>query len=449
MRMLVDNVVGIIFGRGNRDAEILMTIDDVMAFIPEQMKLKSLITEIKQIFGGGDSNSVTGAELQKILSHAEKMLMGAVVSHRIYDKYRMVFESPLPLELNYEEAVQAFPEYREELKTIARVLKENRFMKGEFEVPYFTTEIRRNADAFAETYISEYILREVFRKYGKQGSMDQMALQNLVKKFERELIEFGVILPRSSAQFTDFVTLLGSSDGKMEVNKTAVFVSFFQAGSDVAETLTKEISKKCDADMDEFGRVGASCFKKEFMTTLCNSYGSQFKLLCENQSSGYLQAMTKLARTCNVYANKEEIPFSESEVGSLATSIMHVEAIMIKYDANKNNILDAVEAEKAYEELSPVLDAFIAGEPKLKSYKKKIYAYVLKFGKYPDVKSTGGVARFLKFLVSFNTKPHATRESLANLLGETRVLWEAQRTEENSGFNCEYMKDPENIPYEA
>ncbi len=353
----------------------------------------------------------------------------------MFEKYRVQLESPLPIKLDLEDAVQTFPEYRKELEVIIRIVNDNRFLKGEFDAPYFTTSIRRNADAIAETYITEYILNEVL----KNSSVPQ-----LVKKFEKELMELEYILPLSTSQFSAYVTIM-SEIFTTQKNKMSEFVTYLRSGNAVGGTLFKDLSKKCDSSMDQFGRIEASCVKKEFMPALCSTYSAQFKLLCDSQSKGYLESMTKVARTCNVYANKEEIPFSGSEVRYLASSIMHIEAVMIKYDLNNNNILDNAEAEAAYVQLAPLMDGFLANTPSLKSYKKKIYAYVLKFGKYPEVTTASEMAKFLKFLISFNTRPLASREALAKFAAETLELNESESA---SKFNCEYMKDPENIPYE-
>ncbi len=452
-KTLIENLNALTVGRGNRDGEVIFTMSEVEEVFPDIKKFRNLILEAKSIFGDSDSKNMTGAELKHILAAGEKAMQGGNILYRLYDKYKAQMESGLPVTISLEDASQTYPEYPDYIKSFIRIVAQYRFIKGNAEAPYFTENYRRNADAIAETFLTEYVLNAALKKY---GALDAAKIQNLTKKFERELVQLEIILPRMSGQFADSITLFSAGfnsqangDSVLDVNELTELVTFRR--SEIAKKVSKILENSCSAD--EFGRLETACVKKNILSTLCEGNKAQFNLLCKEMSSdvnsaSYVEKLTKASRTCQVYSDKEEIPFSQMDFAGFSSALMHVESVLIKWDANQNNILDASEVDLAYSQLSIMLDVYLAKEPSLKKFKKQIFAYVLRYGKYPDVNSFGGVARLVKFLAGFHARTIATRTMLASLVAATRMELEKARAENGEAFNCDYLKDPEHIPQE-
>lgn len=517
LKMDVENLSGIILNPklGNRDAEYFFSLEDayemVRMFVPKESfdidKFQNLIVYGKKIIMGGNSKVVLGGDFKNLLYHAEKILSMGWVFHRMYDKFRVPLESKLPVAINYNQAIVAFPEYPNELKKFIRITQNYRMMKGEFESAFYTREWRRNPDAVFELALYEYALDLVMRfvdpeeldaqgqpvawgtKFPYTGTtfthaIDQIQLGKLVKRIEKELIELDLIMPQRALSISDTVSLLGTlfqyqSDENinpttkkgtpiLDVNEATEFAVSLVTSIGMAKEMMKKYHVACDAEMDDFDRVSPSCFRKNFLKFMCQDYRQYYPLLFDSLGSAacdipntdynkaYLDMTIKASRTCQTYhdANQkptEEIYYSESDIFSILVAMMHVEATFLRWDKNKNNSLDPDEVNDAYQIYSWALDGFLVDKPSyIKLFKKQIYQFMIKYEEIPNEKDPKSIGKFLKFLVSLNKKSSATRKTFASVLygisEENKKIRIANGTET---FDCNWLRDmkfPEERP---
>ncbi len=520
LKMDVENLTGIILNPklGNRDTEYFFSLDDayemVRLFVPKESfdidKFQNLIVYGKKIIMGGNKKVVLGGDFKNLLYHAEKILGMGWVFHRMYDKFRVPLESKLPVAINYNQAIVAFPEYPNELKKFIRITQNYRMMKGEFDSAFYTREWRRNPDAVFELALYEYGLDLVLRfvdidpdpvegleckqewgtKFPYAGTtfthgIDQFQLQCLLKRLEKELIAVDLIMPQRAISVADTVSLLGTlfqyqSDENinpstkkgtpiLDVNEATEFAVSLITSIGMAKEMMKKYKVACDAEMDDFDRVSPSCFRKNFLKFMCQDYRQYYPLLFDSLGSAacdvpntdynkaYLDMTIKASRTCQNYhdANQkptDEIYYSESDMFSILVAMMHVEATFLRWDKNKNNSLDPDEVNDAYQIYSWALDGFLVDKPSyIKLFKKQIYQFMIKYEEIPDEKDPKSIGKFLKFLVSLNKKSSATRKTFASVLygisEENKKIRVANGTET---FDCNWLRDmkfPEERPH--
>ena len=105
------------------------------------------------------------------------------------------------------------------------------------------------------------------------------------------------------------------------------------------------------------------------------------------------------------------------------------------------------EVDKAYDIYSPALDGFMENmSPVIKKFKKQIYKFLIKHERVPDPKDFGSIWKFVKFLASFNKDVPAHRKTIVSILYE--VGEQNKKAPGSPRFDCNLLRDPENIPSE-
>lgn len=515
----IDSLNKRIFPAGsNRDNEDFFTIkeatDVVKMFVTSNTfnveKFNNLIVKGKRILMGGSTEKVTGADFRYLMNHATTILRTGETFHSMYETFLVPLESKLgPLIINFEQNQDVFHDRHEEFKKFIRIVKEYRFMGGEFESAYYSREWWRNADAIFEIYLFEYLIEKVFahsdyrwvkNEDGKEEwklvewgikntnnaghksfshHVDKFKFEDLVKDFAKDLVEMGLIMPGRATSISDTISLLGTlfqyqssklpeSPPVLDVNEATEFGIALMSGINMAKIVLEDFKETCSADeIDEFDRISPKCFKQNFFRIFCDNYRSQYPLMFQDINSNksceevvmneyntqFLQYSIEAARTCNYYHDgtgkptSEEIYYSEGDIMTIIVEMMHIEATMIRWDQNRNNKWDPDEADQAYSVYSTALDGFLEDKPKIvKKLKRQIYRYLLKYEDIPKEDSFGSIVKLVKMLVGITDKPGATRKTMAAVL--RAIGNENARVRLESGdkiWDCNLLKDPTTI----
>jgi hypothetical protein len=132
---------------------------------------------------------------------------------------------------------------------------------------------------------------------------------------------------------------------------------------------------------------------------------------------------------------------------TIMLAMIHVETTILRWDENANNFMDSGEVDKAYSIYAPALDGFLKDKnPIIKKLKKQIYQYMIKYEKVPDEKDFGSIMKFVKFLLSFKKDSPADRKTIASIL--VAIGKENEKSPTAPRFNCNLLRDPDNIPRE-
>jgi hypothetical protein len=513
MKFMQDDLIdlaNILFhpSRGDRRYEGLFDVDAVITGIDRFIKkdeekigkYRALLKEGVRIFTKtknesailteNDEQWVLGKDLEKIISHGFNITSRALAFHRIYNSPNLkpMLDSPQSVYIDPKKYELEFPLDKVNLKEFARIINTYRYMKGSFNMTYYSLDYRRNAAGTAEISTYEYLIRTAFGYYGSSLSMGADQLKGILKKFENELIEMDIILPRRTTSTSETISLLGSlfqaqsDDNKvLDVDEAAEFAISLVTAMDAKSKLFNFYEDK-NCQRDEFNRLDASCFKEHFFEAICTNYRDNFprlfeflgtnnELKCNEQNFNsehnlnYLNASAQAARFCHLYPDDNtEIKYSEGDIMSILLAMMHIETTITRWDTNQNNTMDSNEVMDAYAIYKPAINGMlpklpsVLDTPKIReTLAKQVYLYLVKFEEVPKTKKGQDIWKLVKFLLSFNgKKAPAHRKTIASILRIVseegrRKAEEAYQANPNDPsiekpFDCNWLRDPNNIP---
>jgi hypothetical protein len=505
MRFVHDDVIdlaNILFhpARGDRRFEpmfhIDMALDGIDRFIENEddklSKFSKLVKEVKKILTKkretpvlDEEEWVTGGDLEHIFNHAFNITIKGMAFHRFYNSpiFKPMLDAPQSVYLDPRKYELDFPTEKAELNDFCRIINTYRYMRGKFDLPFYSQTYHRNANATAEIMTFEYVIKTAFGYYGSSLSMGDQQLREILKKFENELIELDIILPRRARNTAETIALLGSlfqfqsDDNKvLDVDEATEFAVTLMAGMDAKKVFMDFYKVKAEEDstckFDQFNRIDPVCFNKYFYNGLCENYRQYFPRLfqymgvsdsatCKSNfntehNSNYLVATTKAARFCHTYPDdNSEIEYSEGDIMSILIAMMHIETTIARWDVKTvNNTMDPNEVLDAFAIYQPAIkgmlpDAVKKLTPKLQDYLAKVvYQYLVKFEDTPKFENGKDIIQLLGNLVKLIAKKApASRKTIASIL---RVVSEQSAikaaAEGEKPFDCNWLRDPENIP---
>lgn len=462
---------------GNRDDELMVEIDRVFNLVNKYIDninvydFQNIVLEVKQLLMGGNKETITGRDLKEFVNHANTVLKTGTVFHRIYKRFEIDLENPRPITIDFDEYRHSYPEHQKELSEFERIVKNYRFFKGEFISPYYQHGFKRNADGVVEVALFEYALKILIGAYGSPSpnpgtvggySIDNAQMKALVKKFEPDLVKMGLIQEGRGESTGNTISLLGTlfqyqSDNNkvMDVNEATEFALALFSGLSMANELHKDLMKVCP--VDQHNRLDPQCMKENYFPSFCNRYYRYYPKMfdefgaksCEefvnSKASGeYLEQTIKAARNCNFYTDgdKEEIPYSESDMMLVITAMAHVETTVLRWDKNENNILDPSEVDAGYAIYESAIDGFLDEYPSVvRKFKKQIYLYLIKYEEIPAVDSVSSTWRLVRFLGSLRKATPAKRKTISSIL---RVIGEqSDKTATGPKFDCNTLRNPQ------
>lgn len=481
-------------------AEIILEDDDL-----DLDEYYDLIKEAKQVLMQGSADSVTGGDLRRLFNHAFNVLNTGHFFHRFWLAERAFLEEDrlnvnIPQGYQFSSLRSTFSTEAPRIDQFSRILKQYRFLKGGQATASYSGQWKRNPESVFEVAAYEYVLKLVMNKYGcpsntlagkvvcdvlpsgnqahwgkEYAYLTKDHVIDLIFRFRKVFHKANLIYPEREEKTAETITLLGSlfqyqsDENKVfDVNEATEFTISLFTAIDISEKVEShylDLVKQKKCTKDEFDRIEPACFRQHFFQAVCLNYPDQFpklyqalgakvrdpvtrSLLCEIPTTlantAFLQTSVNAARTCNFYpSNKaEEIYYTKGDLMSIFLAMMHIETTIIRWDVrNENNLMDPVEVMDAYNIYSPALDGFLEKMPAMvKRLKKQIYQYLVKYEQVPSEKEFSSLLKFVKFLLSFDKNASADRKTVASIL----VAIGEQGTANT--FNCDCLKDPENIP---
>ena len=515
LKLVKDDVVDIanvLFhpNRGDRRFEGLFevdyTIESIDKFIddPEKKisKFKSLITEVVKILTKSrneiatettlatNEHWVTGKDLQRILDHAYNGSSRGLIFHEIYQspKVRYLMNLPQSVQIKPEDLLIDFPNNTADVKEFSKIVNNYRYMKGSEKMSHYGLNFKRNPNAVAEIGIFEYGVKTFFSYYGSSLSMDDKQLRQIMKKFESELVEVGIILPRRSRNTAETISLLGSlfqsqsDDNKvLDVNEATEFIITLMTGIDAQKKMFEKYQTlNCETEqVGDLIRIEPNCFRDNFYTIMCDQYRDNlprlFEFLGQNPNAtceqnfntkhniDYLNTAFKAARTCHVYPDDNtEIWYSEGDIMSIVVAMLHIETTITRWDTNLNNTMDPKEVLDAWAIYKPAIIGMLPPAlqklpPKLsETLAKLVYQYLVKFEEAPQLEGKAvwkTIANLTKLLAKKGTAHRKNIAAILKVVSDESKKKAVAEYEANPNdpmvekpFDCNWMRDPDNIP---
>ncbi|MBY0518037.1 MAG: hypothetical protein K2P81_14105 [Bacteriovoracaceae bacterium] len=441
---------------------------DLKKYREEMVQIKMLLMSEARWHANEDLSGkdwVLPGELKLLVSHAKDLSKRGAIYHRIYEFFKPYLDSPGTVNINYNNYLLQFPTHEKYVKEFARISNEYRFFWGSFEFPYYSNAFRRNAEGMVEIGLVEYGLYLVTRRYGEEApgktwgygiTQDQM-LGVIKNVFGRILIDEGIILKGREAKNNENITLLSTlfqpqsnGDAIINVDEGTSFLIQVLSSMKHADWFEQEMGRVCPTD--NRGRItDLECHREHYFGLICTRFKNEFPQLLQRlgikscTDAGTDPAWNKklikdlevVARTCTVFKDGTDVPIQSDDYMPIMVMLTEIEGSILKYDINKNNILDPSEVRTAYDAtFKSAIEALVEEQAAIiaklpfnlgSAISKKIYYYLIKYKTLPKK-----VGDYLKLLTIGATS--ADRDTFAAVL---KIISEQG---EPSTFDCETLR---------
>lgn len=308
------------------------------------------------------------------------------------------------------------------MDNFSRIVSNYRFFKGKFESPYYSDDIKRNADAVFEISVIEYLAKVAFMEYGVRDESVVGKYKIDMDIFKRFLIDFSdfledndVLLPGRAANTAETGTLMSTlfqyqsnGDGFIEVPEIVEFGVSILAGLEVAESFVDNVEVECDKD--EFDRLNPTCFRENFHAGLTKERGNKKKKISsylsrlnqffdhatQDEKIAFVKETENFARLCTNFSDGREIPLVKNDMMAIFGGLLNVEQTMARFDHNRNNILDPHEVDEGYDIYKSAVYAILptkgpegSEEPMLTFLADEFYKYLMKHKRVLDIPMEG------------------------------------------------------------
>lgn len=461
---------------------------DVTKYLREVTRAKAIILQ-------GELNSEFNYhELKQFVAEVDSVLFDAGMYYRIYNYFRDELDANTPVTVDFSEFPAMNSDEQEVVADFARVATTYRFIKGSFKTPFYSHDYGRNPNAFIEVLGLEYLVKKVMMTYGREndrarGGYD-MTLDHttdLIYDYKWLLKDLGIItIGRKKGQeiqgiannFVLMSTLFqNQSDGCssdtvcVETPEITEFLIGVVTAMAVKDFFTDTMIEFCSDHLDEHDRIAPSCFRNNFLNVIEEPIPGDGRSLADYMplfhqylkelvadvpegeepisSKAYLKFLFEtesFTRSCMYYddAKTDEVYLKGRDAFAVFAGLLNVEATVLRFDTNKNNIMDGVrgnEIRYAYNNVyKGAIKALIDPDGGfMTKLSWPIFQYLIKYGEVPEPSQFRSVWKFVKFLLKRNKRADATRTTVSNIL---KTIGE-QAGEPGNEYKCEEcFRDP-------
>jgi hypothetical protein len=376
----------------------------------EFIVLKEILMDKGQGGANGFGKHFHSVELVNLFEHAEFLFDQSEFFFRMYTEYSDELDSRRPVSVDFS-GFPATTQREEEFKAnFTRIAYDYRYMKGNFDAPYFSFNIYRNPAAMVEIASIEYGVTLVMKKYGQKFTDEEgkeqyhMAYSKegddvmpLVEKIKRPLKDLGLttigrVGGGEATAIADNLVLMSTlfqnqSNGCdktaacMEVPELTEFLVGLVTALSIKDFFVDQMEKLCGNEVDSYGRIYVKCFRENFLEVIKtpmpgsgNSLSKYFPMLFSyieemtkdlpaganpTDSADYMKFLTEtesFTRTCTHFDEENPsddtlLPMKGTDTFGVFAGLLNVESTVLRFDADENNKMNGGEVEAAYHEV--------------------------------------------------------------------------------------------------
>lgn len=440
-------------------------------------KYEESILKIKNIFFGNNSKVFTAGDFLHLfedifLTNLER----GVVFYRSFRENEKFLEINAPIKSDLSNSYLIGREQHTYQDDFNRIISQYRFFKGTREVPLFGFDHVRNRRAVFEISFFEDMITRVFKTYGsrKEDNKEEYVLsleqlRAILEDFKPLLVDFGLVHPDRISSTSNTVTLMTSlfhfqsnGDSSIEVPEFVEFLLTMMSSLSLSDDLFTQMKSYCL--VDDAGKYDPQCFRDNFRKVFEQKTSDSdegvsagqavpelkkyLESLNDNDYQAYLKKTAKFSRTCSFFNDGTEVPMVEGDGLVTWAGLLAIEQTMLRYDLDQDSLLSPAELKPLYETFKPALEAILPGDF-LKKRSFKIFQYIVKFKRIPDVSGIKGprslwravkagshFGKFLYITKSKNRESYADRFTFAAVL---EIIQEQTPTDEEA-FDCESLR---------
>jgi hypothetical protein len=404
----------------------LVTVDQILKlaqdFIKDKdvKKFKPSIISIKTRLIGGAQESFSLADLRVVLDIAKDLLERNYFNNVTYNSKREVIESPREITALEKTALTEYNIFsaarvNELFKDFQDVAVNIRYYRSPKEgIPTYGTIISRNRTGFLEALYLKWGAQKLLKGYGhknaqgiQQVNLDEF--QTFLFDMKPVLEEFKLWSPNPQTFARNAILLAdlfqNKSNGDLEVNETEAteYLQMILSAVKVSDNFRDQLTAVCDSGVNKEDPVfGTECFNQHFFDTILNklNYKKFFPRLndyvttaTKEDVDGYLAGVEGFARD----VNDPKIPINERDNILILGAMLNIESTFIRFDTNKDNIIDYNELTEAFKVYKPAIISLAKLAPAQEYLAKSIFMYMVSKMEVPPTGTWMDNAKFIAF----------------------------------------------------
>lgn len=384
-------------------------------------KFKPSIVAIKSRLVGGEKESFSLRDLKVILDISHDLVERTYFNMVTYNVYRGALEKNEPI--HHLQQLDLPNQY--DLFSLRRVTELHadfqesavkfRYFRSEKEgIPFYGNEIRRNKYGFLESTLMKWVSVKLLKGYGHKDAAGEMQVS--LEEFEKFLNDMRPILEElklwspNPATFARNAILLADlfqnrSNGDLQVNviEASEYIQMILSSVQISDKFRTELSSVCDSGINQEDPVfETACFNTHFFETLLNklNYKKFFPRLNEYvrttpeaEVNEYLKGVEGFARD----NPNPQIPVNKRDNILIFGAMLNIESTFIRFDMNKDNIIDYKELTEAFKVYKSAIVALAKLKPNEEGYAQSIFLYMVSKMEIPPTGSWMQSAKFFSF----------------------------------------------------
>jgi hypothetical protein len=411
---------------GQNDFE-LFTIDQILKLAQEFMKDKDVykfrpsIVALKTKMIGGAKESFSLHDLKNILDMGNDLFERDYFNTVTYGIYRSALEKNEPI--NYLARLDLPNQY--DLFSARRVVDLHsdfqdiavniRYFRSKNEgVSLYGNEIKRNKSGFIEANMLKWASVKLLKSYGHKNALNEWQVN--LEEFQTFLFDMKPILeefklwsptPQTFARNAVLLADLfqNKSNGDLEVNLTEAteYVQMILTASELTDKFKIDLSTVCDSGLNKDDPVfETACFNDNFFEKFLSRYKNFFPRLTQYADpknspkadlDDYLKGIEGFARD----VSDPKVPVNKRDNILILGAIINIETTFIRFDVNRDNIIDYDELVEAFKVYKPAIISMAKLGPKEETFALSIFLYMVSKMEIPPSGSWLQSAKFFAF----------------------------------------------------
>ncbi|MCO4794141.1 MAG: hypothetical protein KC493_10530 [Bacteriovoracaceae bacterium] len=353
---------------------------------------------------GGDSHYYTLEDVRVILGFGQGALESLFFYTHAWDLLSDELErdkviTSLPFPESDEFKIISTPRLIELWDDFMTVTSKYRLFPEENGLTLFSYQYRRTKWGYLLQSIFRYGGNKLFQTYRTsrtsdgRWSIDKENIRKVIVGYKGALEEFKMWpqdldrLVRELMLGSDVFQYVSNGDGLLQMIEVVSYLPTIIGANKMGSEIFEGLRKYCETD--DLFNFEVTCYRENFFPTLFfdmnkKEYFPNFYQYFKNAEWSVTQQFLKDAEGMARIDPDPKVPVTKTDLSRMLTSMSNGEGLFLRYDKNKNHLLDRDELEDVFVVLKKVL----AEEANLKPTSKllkSVFLYIIKKKKHPSV----------------------------------------------------------------
>lgn len=384
--------------------DIRYILTDLFADEHDIEPIQESLNRLKRKFISSDSDDYTYSDVTKITDLLDEFLGMLYFDQVTYKSLQRTLRSPNPISSLTRPKLPQYSRFSEKRldqywQQFSKIVYNYRYYYNNSGNTIYSSGYKRTAHGLTMTSMMNWGIAKIMDVYGRPVRSDFVAgpkdIDKVMSDAEGILKPF-IYWPKDYEGFltetvtnSDLFQIQSNGDELANTEELTEYLVSVLHSFDISERIHDVLKKTCAIMDEEDQSFEVACFRKYFAKAFFNElsladyYPQLYRYLRTNGVPEILEYFKNIESYAR-YTPEDHVPVTEEEITRTLVIISSLEGIYIKYDYNKNNILERNELDDAFLLFRGLIRKVAdLGEPDNPLY-KSIFLYLVKYMKEPS-----------------------------------------------------------------